>query len=148
MYNKVVFLDYDGVINIEPGTFNGYFDNPEAIRYLNKFCLEFKYNIVVTSSWRRHPEYQNFLYDSGLNRDIHIIGCTSVTNKGREFEIYSYLEENPEIEEYIIIDDAFLPGELCRHLVQTSYSKGFNRNKYIEAVAKIDALYNNKNVSE
>jgi hypothetical protein len=43
---------------------------------------------------------------------------------------------------YIIIDDAFLPGELCRHLVQTTYSKGFNRNKYIEAVAKIDSLYN------
>lgn len=144
MNQNIIFLDYDGVINIDPTNFNGYFDNPDAIRYLNKLCLEFNYNIVVTSSWKQHPEYQNFLIDSGLDPKITIIGCTPVSNMGREFEIKQYLEEHPEIIEYLIIDDAFLPGELCRHLIQTTFTKGFNKNKYIEAVAKIDALYNKR----
>ena len=36
MNERIIFLDYDGVINIDPTNFNGYFDNPEAIRFLNK----------------------------------------------------------------------------------------------------------------
>ena len=139
---NIIFLDYDGVINTNIQEFDGYFDNPEAIRYLNKLCKEFHFDIVVTSSWRHHSGYKDFLYHSGLDPEINIIGCTNISYKGREFEIKEYLEENSDIDMYIIIDDAFLPGELCRHLVQTTYSKGFNRNKYIEAVAKIDSLYN------
>lgn len=144
MNERIIFLDYDGVINIDPKNFNGYFDNPEAIRFLNKLCKDFDFEIVVTSSWRQHPEYKNFLYDSGLHKEIHIIGGTDISNQGREFEIKNYLNDHPEIEEYLIIDDAFLPGELCRHLVQTTFTKGFNENKYNEALLKMEALYNKK----
>ena len=35
---NIIFLDYDGVINTKVEDFDGYFDNPEAIRYLNKLC--------------------------------------------------------------------------------------------------------------
>ena len=142
--NNIIFLDYDGVINTNTESFDKSFDNPEAIRYLNKLCKEFHFNIVVTSSWRQHKGYKDFLYNSGLDPDISIVGCTDISFKGREFEIKKYLDDNDDIDMYIIIDDAFLPGELCRHLVQTTYSKGFNHNKYIEAVAKIEALYNKK----
>lgn len=142
MNKGVIFLDYDGVINIGDKKFDGQLNNPEAIMYLNKFCNEFNFDIVVTSSWRHHSGYKDFLYHSGLDPEVNIIGCTDISYKGREFEIKKYLEDNTDIDMYIIIDDAFLPGELCRHLVQTTYSKGFNRNKYIEAVAKIDSLYN------
>ena len=100
MNERIIFLDYDGVINIDPSNFNGYFDNPEAIRFLNKLCKDF------------------------------------------EFEIKNYLNNHPEIEEYLIIDDAFLPGELCRHLIQTTFTKGFNENKYKEALSKMESLYN------
>ena len=38
MNERIIFLDYDGVINLEPTGFKGYFDNPEAIWFLNKLC--------------------------------------------------------------------------------------------------------------
>ncbi len=144
MNERIIFLDYDGVINIDPTNFNGEFDNPEAIRFLNRLCNDFDFEIVVTSSWRQHPDYQNFLYDSGLHKEINIIGGTEISNQGREFEIRNYLDDHPEIEEYLIIDDAFLPGELCRHLIQTTFTKGFNENKYNEALLKMEALYNKR----
>ena len=105
MSNRVIFLDYDGVINIGNKKFDGQLDNPEAIMYLNKFCKEFNFNIVVTSSWRRHPNYKNMLYDAGLDPKIKIIGCTIVSHLSREFEINKYLSDNPEVTEFIIIDD-------------------------------------------
>ena len=148
MNERIIFLDYDGVINIDPSNFNGYFDNPEAIRFLNKLCKDFEFEIVVTSSWRQHPEYKNFLYDSGLYKEINIIGGTEISNQGREFEIKNYLNNHPEIEEYLIIDDAFLPGELCRHLIQTTFTKGFNENKYKEALSKMESLYNKTLIEE
>ena len=57
---NIIFLDYDGVINTKVEDFDGYFDNPEAIRYLNKLCKEFHFDIVVTSSWRHHSGYKDF----------------------------------------------------------------------------------------
>lgn len=144
MNERVIFLDYDGVINLNPTGFDGCFNNPVAIEYLNKLCFDFDFKIVVSSSWRRHPEYKNFLYNSGLSNEIEIIGGTEITNQGREFEIRNYLEIHPEINEYLIIDDAFLPGELFKHLIQTTYSSGFNESKYKEALSKMETLYNKR----
>ena len=35
---NVLFLDYDGVINIDTTKFVSCLDNPEAIYFLNKLC--------------------------------------------------------------------------------------------------------------
>lgn len=141
-HKNIMFLDYDGVINIEPNNFEGYFENPEAIYYISRLCLEYDFQIIVTSSWRRHPEYKNFLYNSGLDSKVKIIGGTDLSFKGRQFEISKYLEDHPEIEKFIIIDDANFTGSLYKHLIQTAFKKGFNKNKYEEAVDKINKLYN------
>ena len=37
--DNVIFLDFDGVINIKSDNFSGTFENPDAIFYLNKLCL-------------------------------------------------------------------------------------------------------------
>lgn len=144
MNKGVIFLDYDGVINIGDKKFDGQLNNPEAIMYLNKFCNEFNFDIVVTSSWRRHPNYKNMLYNAGLDPNIKIAGCTIVSHISREFEINKYLSDNPDIIEFIIIDDYIVSGDLHKYLVHTSPSKGFNKNKYIEAVSKMDILYNKR----
>ena len=145
MNRSAIFLDYDGVINVGEKRFDSQLNNPEAIMYLNKFCNEFGFDIVVTSSWRRHPNYKKMLYDAGLDKNIKILGCTIVSNISREFEINKYLSDNTNIKEFIIIDDYVISGDLHKYLVHTSPSKGFNRNKYIEAVAKIDYLYGKVN---
>lgn len=145
--SNVIFLDYDGVINIEPDNFLGYFENPEAIYYIGKFCKEYNFQIVVTSSWKINPEYKNLLYDSGLDSDVKIIGCTDISFKGRKYEIENYLNDHKEIEKYLIIDDAFIDGELGAHQVQTAFKIGYTKEKYKETISRYNNLYEN-NVNE
>lgn len=142
IFDNILFLDYDGVINTENDNFNGQFDNPEAIYYIGKFCMEYNFQIVVTSSWKHNPNYKDFLYNSGLDKKITIIGCTESTFKGREYEIKKYLKKHPQIKKYIIIDDAYISGELGLHQIQTSYRIGYTKNKYLETVNRFNKLYN------
>ena len=136
---NVIFLDFDGVINIKADNFSASFENPDAIYYLNKLCLETKFNIVVCSSWREHMDYKKFLYDSGLDKKIHILGKTENCNSGRAYEIKKYVEDN-KIKKFIIIDDAFLGVDLVPNQVQTASRLGFTENKYKEALLKISKL--------
>ena len=74
---KVVFLDYDGVVNTlwfkdvngEPN-FNFPDDdrvnNTQAIAWLNKLCRETKAKIVVTSTWRMAKNYKECLYNGRI----------------------------------------------------------------------------------
>lgn len=139
---NILFLDYDGVINIEPDNFSGYLENPEAIYYINKLCLDNNFKIVVTSSWKTHPRYIELLHNAGLDDRIDIIGCTDTTFKNREFEIKSFLNDHPGIDKYIIIDDADFSPEFNDHLVQTAFRIGFNKLKYEEAINKISKMSN------
>ena len=136
---NVIFLDFDGVINIKDDNFSATFENPDAINYLNKLCLETGFSIVVCSSWREHMNYKKFLYDSGLDKNIHILGKTENYNCGRAYEIKKYVDEN-KIDKYIIIDDAFLGEDLVPRHVQTASRLGFTENKYKEALLKISKL--------
>ncbi|MGM9877295.1 MAG: HAD domain-containing protein [Bacilli bacterium] len=137
---NVLFLDYDGVINIEPDNFSGYFENPEAIYFINKLCIENDFKIVVTSSWKNHPQYVDFLHDAGLDSKVEIIGCTEMSFKSREYEIKQFLNEHPGIGKYLIIDDADFSPEMNNHLVQTAFKIGFNKVKYQEAIEKINKM--------
>lgn len=138
---NVIFLDYDGVINIEPDNFGGYLENPEAIYFINKFCKEKKFDIIVTSSWKINPNYKQMLYDSGLDKNIKIIGCTDITFKDRKFEIENYLENHKEIKRYLIIDDAYIQGEIGTHQIQTTYKIGYTKEKYEETLIRYSNLY-------
>lgn len=137
---NVIFLDYDGVISIEKSGLEIEFENPEAIWFISKLCLEKDFKIVVSSSWRNHPKYKEMLYDQGLDEDVEIIGCTETGFVGREVEIKNYLYDHKNIDKFIIIDDADFNGDLKDHLVQTSFNKGFNKQKYLEALELIDKL--------
>ena len=137
-YN-VIFLDFDGVINIKSDDFSTKLQNPDAIYYLNKLCLETNFDIVVCSSWRDHTDYKKFLYDAGLDKNIKIIGKTESFSSGREFEIKKFVKDH-NIEKYIIIDDAYLGADLTPHHVQPASRLGFTENKYKEALIKISKL--------
>ena len=63
--NRVLFLDYDGVVNTpmwnEKGTIcrynmpkDGKVNNFQAVQWISEFCQKFHFQIVVTSTWRTH----------------------------------------------------------------------------------------------
>ena len=83
--------------------------------------------------------YKKFLYDSGLNKRIEILGKTDNCGRGKIFEIMKYIEEN-HVNKYLIIDDAFFGERYVPYHVQTAPSMGFNENKYEEALKKIEAM--------
>ena len=135
---RVLFLDYDGVVNTlmwnEAGTkctYNhpedGKVNNFQAVQWVSEFCQKYKYDIVVTSTWRRFENWRECLINGGLRKGINIIGCTDIMNDKRGKEIKRYLEQHPEIKHYIIVDDeayGILP-EQKKYLVETNGSVGF-----------------------
>ena len=143
MSNKVLFLDYDGVVNIamwnEKGsrcTFNFPRDNKvnhfQAVQWVSEFCQKCEYDIVVTSTWRLDDNYKECLENGGLRNTIKILGRTDdMWELSRGDEIAAYLKDHPEIKYYIIVDDEndMLP-EQQSHFVQTDTDRGFGRPEF------------------
>ena len=143
MSNKVLFLDYDGVVNIAMWnakgsrcTFNFPSHNKvnhfQAVQWVSEFCQKCGYDIVVTSTWRLDANYKECLENGGLRNTIKILGRTKdLWELSRGHEIASYLKDHPEIEYYIIVDDEndMLP-EQQDHFVQTDSDRGFGRPEF------------------
>ncbi len=140
LYN-IIFLDFDGVLNLDLNNYNKPFKNKIAIKNLNLLCLKNDFKIVVCSSWRKYCDYKKILYESGLNKGIQILGATKNLEIDRESEIQDYLLNNPYIDKFIIIDDEKY-NELSKYQVRTEISKGFDDDKYNEAVELILKISN------
>ena len=143
MKSRVIFLDYDGVVNTpmwnEKGTkctYNfpkdGKVNNFQAVQWISECCQKFHYDIVVTSTWRWSPNYKECLINGGLRPGIEILGRTEDLwtynyDTCRGDEIAKYLDDHPEINYYMIIDDEddMLP-EQKDHFIQTNDDAGFN----------------------
>lgn len=156
MKSRILFLDYDGVVNTlmwnEKGTKTFYnysednkVNNFQAVQWISEFCLKYNFNIVVTSTWREEKNYKECLINGGLRSGIEILGCTKILDgKTRGEEIENYLTSHPEIEQYIIVDDVndFL-HEQQNHFVQVNPYYGFNKPEYrkcIELVSTCKAV--------
>lgn len=156
---KVVFLDYDGVVNTpmwksDSPVCNFAFpsdntvNNFQAVQWLSEFCQKFGYDIVVTSSWRRKDNFPECLKNGGLRDGINILGHTEYLDKvdwriKRGSEIEKYLKDHPEITHYLIIDDENIALECQKlHFVQTNPNVGFMLNDFDKArqIAEIDEL--------
>lgn len=142
---KVVFLDYDGVVNTpmwnEDGTHCSYnfpqdnkVNNFQAVQWVSEFCQKYHYSIVVSSTWRMDSNYKECLINGGLRDGIEIIGRTKILNKTRGSEIEQYLKEHPEVDNYLIFDDEedFFDYQYS-HLVLTDGVAGFTMNNLSEA---------------
>lgn len=150
---RVIFLDYDGVVNTpmwnEEGTRCSYaykdkVNNFQACQWISELCEKTCSKIVVSSTWRMGPNYASCLYEGGLRSCVEIIGRTPLLRKGnRGDEICLYLKEHPEIDAFLIIDDEadasvtstdeFKNINLQCTLCQCKHSGGFNENEFIEA---------------
>jgi len=145
---NVVFLDYDGVVNIplwyyddsnkllctynypEDGKVNSW----QAVQWVSEFCERFDYSIVISSSWRSDSNYQDCLRNGGLRKNIEIIGRTPIFHKERGDEITAYLKNHPEVTGYLIFDD---DSDMTTHmdkLVKCDGVVGFTLREYQQAV--------------
>ena len=143
---KIIFLDYDGVVNSlwfqdvngEPN-FNFPSDdkvnNTQAIAWLNKLCRETGAKIVVTSTWRNADNYKECLYNAGLNKNIDILGKTKKLGTKRGIEIQKWLDENKNlnIEKFVILDDDMDMEHLIDYLIVTDGLIGMTYYTYDRA---------------
>ena len=144
---KVVFLDYDGVVNTPMWDREGHIDynhpsngkvnNYQAIMWLNELLCKTGASIVVTSTWRfcchKDKTYQDCLYNAGLKEKYKILGCTPVFGypMRRKDEIEQYLNDHPEIDNFVILDDEYVYDG---HLVQCDPYYGFGYRECIRAI--------------
>lgn len=144
---KVIFLDFDGVITIPPK----WHLNPDKIKYIKRIVEKTDAKIVVSSSWR-HGLERNFewaLEDMPDNEMIiwlrdNILDITPTVGlgNGRGGEIQQWLNEHPDVDNYVILDD---DGDMwdsqLYHFVQTNYENGIGEAEVIYAIKILNRLY-------
>ena len=141
---NVLFLDYDGVVNIpiwakdKNGVWDCDFGTPrdgkvnseQAVRWVSHFCERFNYSIVVTSTWRMYDNFAECLYNGGLDESVKILGSTSVLHENRGREITKWLNEHPEVKNYLIFDDDTDMDEHIGRLVKCNSLSGFTGDSF------------------
>lgn len=145
MEGRIVFLDYDGVVNtyINYDYGNGLerryawpkdnvINNKRAVDILNELYETYPFDIVVSSTWRTAPNYKECLYNGGLDPNIKIIGATPDLDwRWRDKEIQQWIDENNFTGSYVILDDEpylFESTETTNHhLILVSGDYGLSR---------------------
>lgn len=144
---NVLFLDYDGVVNTPQWSvknekwrcrFNMPSDNTvndvQCVQWLSEFCEKYDYAIVVTSTWRFHPNYKDCLTNAGLRHGINILGATpNLPNQQRGDEIQAWLNAHPDTDAFIILDDDSDMGALKPHLIRCRADVGFREQEFRKA---------------
>ena len=152
---KVIFLDIDGVLVTRNSIKYQHLNYPEeteimfskkAVKNLNKLTRLTKSKIVVTSTWRLFhslEELQKIFKKQGVKGEI--ISTTSIERAPIEEDIprgkkiSDWLEQYPDVRQYVIIDDDVQADCIQFHphnCVETSYKQGFSpEDRFSEALA-------------
>lgn len=150
---KVIFLDFDGVLNSDRYVRDcgnvGVCLDPEKMKLLKRIVESTGAKIVLTTSWREHWDKNPDLCDfSGKNINsifarygLEIYDKTPVIRPERENEIRKWLEDNPETESFVVLDDARLVADfLTGHFVKTSaFRDALEEKDAVEAIAILNA---------
>ena len=145
---KVIFLDFDGVLNSEKYVLNhseyGVIIDPARMVLLKQIIDETQAEIVLSTSWREHWEkIDENCNDTGkaINRifnqfNLNIFDKTPSISRNREDEIESWLKNHPETENFVVLDDRFLDSPAIRgHFVKTdNYRSGISEENVNEAI--------------
>lgn len=136
---KIIFLDFDGVITTYQSKWK---IDMNKVKIINNICDSTDAKIVVISSWRigyrgvvsafqeylkqyfiKH-EYEGifkYIFDKFIN---NIVGMTE-SGSCRGNEIKFYMNERPDIENYVIVDnDSDMLDEQLFNFVQTDTYEG------------------------
>ena len=106
--DKVIFLDFDGVISTPAVHFQGF--DPECIERLKRIIDETNAFIVITLTWRKlHSliELKDMLHQVGISR--RVLGVTDITDDRRDDQIQRWLDmthpRNVQVKNIVVIDD-------------------------------------------
>jgi hypothetical protein len=143
---KVIFLDFDGVLNSNPYLVaqtggricaDSRAINPKAVQNLNVIINKTNALVVISSSWRHFfslSEIKRILVDRGFCFASNILDKTPSLST-RENEIQAWLREHPEVTNFVILDD--IPMKiLCQHAVTTTMRAGLTQ-KHVNKAVKI-----------
>ena len=122
---KVVFLDFDGVLNSERYVRNcgeyGVIIDPSRMQLLKQIIDATGAKIVLSTSWREHWTKTgteiNEIFEA---YQLEIFDKTPKLGGRREQEIEAWLDRVSNVENFIVLDDAFLSADfLTGHFVKT-----------------------------
>ena len=145
---KILFLDFDGVLNSEKYVKNsnefGVVIDPERMILLKQIIDSTGAKIVLTSSWREHWDKDaQSCDDTGIEINnifekysLNIFDKTLILDSCREDEIFDWLERNLEVTNFVVLDDRFLDSKrLGEHFIKTNgYSKGLDEESVKKAI--------------
>jgi len=127
MKNKIIFLDIDGVIT-SPRVLSWYNWDIYAVNFLRWICEKADCKIVISSTWRNNHKQDFFeTIFNNLHEDWKTPNMRrySEVRHERGYEIKKWLENHPEIEDYLIIDDdSDMLDEQISHFIQTDSING------------------------
>ena len=118
---NVIFLDVDGVLNIISKSYTTSYYRPDgSVRWMDDHLIQ-RFNhlvkrtgakIVISSSWRHDMEDLRIqLEHCGFEYWDEVIGSTPYNDDHRGVQIQDYLDANPEIKCYVVLEDE--PQDVC-----------------------------------
>lgn len=130
----MVFLDIDGVLDIYQPDLQVQEFLPGAIQTLCDFIHKTETKIVIISTYRLGGENWTNITNILNKNNIYDIDVTPSGEKyhTRTNEIKAYLDRNPDISKYVILDDCFQDDyrsdlEIHSHLVFVDALKGLQK---------------------
>lgn len=151
---RVIFLDVDGVLNSATLWKR---DKPKNSTYMSpELCVRFKgmldrlpdVKIVVSSTWRMgfYNKIISMLSEYEVDSARFIgrtpNGCKKIPGSEHLYsscergeEIQEWLDENPGVESFVILDDNSDMAHLMPHLVLTTWADGL-QDKHVEEIIK------------
>lgn len=140
---RVVFLDIDGVLNNIASAAEGVDIIPEKVILVRQLCKATDAHIVISSTWRiiHSLEFlREMLYRTGLkcgSKYGQVIDVTPDSTKGhRGTEIQQWLDEHPEVTDFVILDD---DSDMLDHqlpfFIKTNFECGLTTDNASRAIA-------------
>ncbi len=139
---KVLFLDFDDVLNTSETLERGELFESANVEALNAILDNNDVSIVVTSMWRigaTCQELERILVEAGVHAADRVIGVTPcLENCQRGAEIRAWLKQAPEpVMGFVIIDDRSDMETCRRHLVRTDPRFGLVHSQIDEVVDRL-----------
>lgn len=144
---KVIFLDYDGVLNT-PKEWGNHLRNPKGsfnrrcVANLNILIDKTDAHVVVSSTWRLTygvKALAALLVENGFEYPDKFDAITPILRgEKRGKEIQLYLDAHPEITSFVILDDDADMLHLIDKLVKTDYNKGLSYTNVEQAIKLLE----------
>lgn len=144
---KILFLDIDGVLNsayVLDTQKRGDAIDRDMVSRINRIIDATGCQIVISSTWRLYHSLDALkkrLVDNGMWRDaiLSVTPRLDARHFNRADEILSWLHDNPNVTQYIAIDDSACEfDKIKEHLVATTWKDGLQDHHVIEAINKLN----------